>query len=150
MPGHWPGNLHRSRQGLEVGLIIAIVITVAIAIMLHVIHGAPIALFEAFAKIVAGFSLVRGVLIHLVVIGIGVAMLAVVLSRSFNALVKTALLCVAISRWCRIPAVVVLVLGGARSGLCFMRISFKYAGGCYAESKQGRCEPFFIHKIGTS
>ena len=110
---------------------------VVIAIVLHVIHGAAIALFEAFAKIVAGFSLVRGVLVHLVVVGIGVTMLAIVMSCGFNALVKTALLCIAVVSGSSVPTVMVLVLCRTGNRLSFVRTGFECAGRCDAESKQG-------------
>ena len=85
-------------------------VVVVIAIVLHMIHGAAIALFEAFAKFVASFTFVRRVLVHLMVVGIGVAMLAVVMSCGFDTLVKTALLCIAVVSGSSVPAIVVLVL----------------------------------------
>ncbi len=87
---------------------------IVIMIMLHVIHGASISLTEAFPEIIASFSLVWGVLVRLMVICVSVPVFAEVKSSRFYALVKAALLCVAISRWRGIPAIVVLVLGGTR------------------------------------
>ncbi len=123
---------------------------VVVVIVLHVVHSPVIALTEAFAELVASFSFDGWVFIYFMVIGIGVAMLAVVMSRGFNALVKTALLCIAISRrWC-VPVVVVLVLRGTGKWLGFMSIGFECAGGCDAEGKQGWCDTFNVHRIGTS
>ena len=120
---------------------------IVIMIMLHVIHGASISLTEAFPEIIASFSLVWGVLVRLVVICVSVPVFAEVMSSRFYALVKAPLLCVAISRWRGIPAIVVLVLDGTGGRLGFMRIGFKCAGGCYAESKKGWCNTFvYVHR----
>ena len=105
-----------------------IVVVIVIAIMLHVIHGAAIALFEAFAKIVASFSLIRRVFVQSMVISIGVTVLAVILPGGFNALMETALLRVAIISCSSVPTVVVLVLCSTWSRLCFMGTGVERAG----------------------
>ena len=123
-------------------------VVVMVAIVLHMIHGATITLSEAFAKLVASCSLVRRVLVHLMVIGIGVTMLAVVMPGCFNALVKTALLNIAVVSGSSVPTVVVLVLRRRGCRLRFVRAGFECAGRCDAESKQGWCDPFYVlHRI---
>jgi hypothetical protein len=103
---------------------------VAIVIMHHVIHGAAIPFTEAFAEVLASFSFNWRMLVHFMVIGVGVTMLADILSCSFYALVKTALLDIAIIRRGLVPTilVVVLVLCGTWNRLGFMGTGFECAG----------------------
>lgn len=107
--------------GLEMGLIVTIVI------VHHVIHGAAISFAESFAKVLASFSVNWRMLVHFMVVGVGFAMLADIVARSFNAFVKTALLCIAIIGWGRVPTVMVLVLCGTGNRLCFMGTGFECA-----------------------
>ena len=84
----------------------------------HVIHGTVIAFTETFAEVSAGFPSLDGwVFVHLVVIGIGVAMLTEIVPCGFNAFVIAALLRVAISLRSLVPAVAVpvavLILGNS-------------------------------------
>jgi len=123
MPGGWTRRAFlRCGCGLEMGLIVAIVP--------HVIHGAVITFLESFAEVLASFSLDWGVFVHFMIIGIGMAMFAEIMSCSFHALVKTALLCVAIISRGLIPAVLIVVLVLCRTGSrwCFMRAGFNCAG----------------------
>jgi hypothetical protein len=141
------------RYLLKVGLIVAIVIVVTVmvhAFTRHVIHGAVIALTEAFAEIPLGFpSLDRWVLVHLVVVSIGMAMLTEVVPRSFDAFVISALLCVAITVRSLIPTIPVPVLilrcrsGKSRrcDGLSLMRAGFQCASRSHTEGKKRWCKP---------
>ena len=125
MPGGWIRRaFDRGRYELEMGLIVAIVI------MHHVIHGAAISFTEAFAEVLASFSFNWRMLVHFMVIGVGVTMLADILSCGFYALVKTALLYIAIIRRGLVPTilVVVLVLCGTGNRLGFMGTGFERAG----------------------
>jgi predicted ThiF/HesA family dinucleotide-utilizing enzyme len=105
-------------RGLEMGLIV----------VLHVIHGAAIPFTEAIAEVLARFTFNRRVFVHFMVIGVGVTMLAEIVTRSFYAFVKTALLCIAIIGGRLIPTVLVLVLCRTGNGLCFMGTGFECAG----------------------
>jgi hypothetical protein len=121
MPGSWIHRaLYRYGCGLEMGLIIAIV--------RHVLHSAMVPFTEAFAKVFASFPIDGWVLVHFMIIGIGMAMLAEIVARSFNALVKSALLCIAIIGGWLIPTVMVLRKGRAGEGLRFMGTGFESAG----------------------
>src|ERR1700749_4661543 len=94
---------------------------VAIVVVFHVIHRAAISFLEALAELAARALVDGRVLIHLVVIGIGVAMLAVVVACSLDAFVESALLCITIFRRWLVPAtVVVLILCRAGERLCFV------------------------------
>ena len=125
MPGCCAGHYERCGYGLETGLIVPIVLAVFVH---HVIHGAAIPFTEAFAEVLASFSLDTRVLVYFMIIGIGMAMLAEITPCSLNALVITALLCLAVAiRW-RVPTVVVLVLCSTGNRLCFMRSGFECAG----------------------
>lgn len=65
---------------------------VAIAIMLHVVHGATIALAETFAEGPAVMFINRRMLVNLVVIRVGMAMISEVAARSFNTFMEAATL----------------------------------------------------------
>jgi hypothetical protein len=109
---------------LEVGLVVAIVIA------FHMVHGAAITFLEAFAEVLASLSFNGRVLVHFMVVGIGMATLAEIVPCSFNALVETALLRIAVFGGRLVPAVVIVILRESRSGdgLCFMRAGFQSAG----------------------
>ena len=141
--------------GLKVGLIVAV--TVMIAVMIHafprhVVHGTVIALAEAFAEIPLRFAALYGwVLVHLMIVGIGMAMLAEVVPCRFHAFVIAALLCVAITIWSLVPTIPVpisiLILGSSpgnsRSGhrLPIMRAGFQCASRSHTECKKRGCKP---------
>jgi len=124
MPGILAGHLTWCGVWLEVGLVITIMIA------LHMVHSASVAFTEAFAEVLASFTFDGRVLVHFMVVGIGMAMLTEIVPCSFNALVESALLCIAVFGGRLIPAVLIMILRetGARDGLGFMCAGFKGAG----------------------
>jgi hypothetical protein len=110
---------HQCFEALEARLIVVIVH--------QVVHGATISFTEAFAEVLASAFLDRRVFIYLVVISIGAAMLADVVTGGFDALVKSATLRIAIfGRWL-VPTVVIVILGecGAGNRLCSVSAGFE-------------------------
>ena len=115
---------------LEPGSIV-IMVTIPIAIVLHVVHGATVAFLEAFAEFPAILSVDRGTFEYIMIIGIGVTMIHVVAACGFNAFTESLPLRIAVAVGGAIPAaitilVLVLILRGA--GLRRARIGFLRGG----------------------
>jgi hypothetical protein len=103
----WPG-IRRVWMVLKLG---SIVVTVTIAVVLHVVHGAAIAFLEAIAELTAVMFVDRRVFVHLVIVRIGPAMVHIVATCRFNAFTEALALRVTITIRRAIPiAIAVLVL----------------------------------------
>jgi hypothetical protein len=124
-------------------------LVVPVAIVSHMFHGTAIAFLESFAEIVAGFiAFNRRVLVHLVVVGIGMATLVKVASGGFHAFMESLALGVAIAVRRAIPVtIVILRLNCSGNGPRFMCASLDCRGCRHAESKSGNCEQRYFHKI---
>jgi hypothetical protein len=110
MPGSSAGHLMGIE--LEVGLIVvAITVTITVTIVFHMIHGAAIAFFEAFAEFAAIMFVDGRMFVHLVIVGVGVAAVHIVPACSFDTLAKSLALRVAVAVGGAIPvAIAVLIL----------------------------------------
>ncbi len=99
-----------------------------VVIVTHVLQGAAVSLAEPFTEVPFGVAFDGGVLVHLMIIGVGAAVIGKVFACGFNAFVVAATLGIAILAWRLIPIVVVILIEGSTAdGLRFMRGSFKRA-----------------------
>jgi len=125
---------------------------VAVVVVPHMFHCAPVAFAETFAKRPAIVSVDGRAPVHFVIIGIGTAVFAHVMPGGFNAFVVSAALRIALFRRRLVPTVVITILGDNCTGERLSRESVRLdrAGERNAESKQGWCDPFLIHERQTS
>ena len=114
MPDRVAGHSRVSSKGIQVQLqlgSIIVTVTIAVAVMLHVVHGAAIAFLEAFAEFAAIMLVDRRMLVDLMVVGIGMTAIHVVTTRCFNAFTEALTLWIAVAVRGAIPiAITVLVL----------------------------------------
>jgi|KBSSwiStaDraftv2_1062776.scaffolds.fasta_scaffold11915_10 hypothetical protein len=112
-------NARRERPGIRCAWMVlelrSIVVTITIAVVLHVVHGAAIAFLEAIAELTAVMFVDRRVFVHLVIVCIGTAMVHIVATCRFNAFTEALALRVTITIRRAIPititiAVLVLIL----------------------------------------
>jgi hypothetical protein len=109
-----------------VGLVIIMVaaVTIVVAIMLHMIHGAAIAFLEALAVVVARFiALNRGMLVHPAVIGVGVSTVREVATGSFHAIMKALSLRVAVVVGRAIPIAITILILTLGLGSAVLRVA---------------------------
>src|SRR3569833_2281758 len=116
MPGHIAGH-SECLDVLEAGSIV-IMVTIPIAIVLHMVHGAAVAFLEAFAEFPTILSVDRGAFEDIVIVRIGVTMINVVAACGYNTIAEALPLRVAVAVGCAIPVaitilVLVLILRGA-------------------------------------
>jgi hypothetical protein len=124
---------------LEVGLI---VVAVTIAIMPHMVHGPAIAFLKAVAEFAAITFIHRRMLVHVMVVGIGVATIRVVAASSFDAFTEALTLWITVPIRGAIPIAIavliaILILGGTGCRLCFMRHGLDGSGRGDAKGKSG-------------
>lgn len=101
-------------------VVAAAVVTIAVATVAHVVHGAAIPFFETFAEVVLGFVATnRRMLVHLVVIGVSVTAIHVIVAGRFHAFMEALALIVAVVIRIALPiaAILVLILRGAVLGV---------------------------------
>jgi hypothetical protein len=141
-----------------VGLIIVTAITIAIAVMLHVVHSAAITCLEAVAEFATVAFVDRRMLVHLVIIGIGVTAIHVVTAGSLYTFTEALALRVAITVGSAIPiaiAILILVLSLGSAVLRIARVlllggCLDCCRGCHAESQSGNREQLYVfHKISN-
>jgi len=152
----WPG-IHRISALLQLG---SIVVTITIAVMLHVIHGATIAFLKAFAEFSTILSVDRRAFENVVIVCVGVTVIHVVTAGRFYAFTESLTLWVAIAIRGAIPvaiAILVLILRLRSAGLRGARGQGRFLCRCFdrcgcgdAEGKSWNREPFYVHKICTS
>jgi hypothetical protein len=115
----------------------------------HMLHCAAIPFTETFAKFPACVSFDGRMFVHAVVIGVGMTVPAHIVPRSFDALVKSTALGIAVFRWGLSPAVLIVVLHERRMGgrLGFESARVKRACRYHADSKQAWSNPLYLfHK----
>ncbi len=103
-----------------------------VAIVPHVLHRTPVSFAETFAECSTVVSVDRRAFVHLVVIGIGVAVLAHIVPSSLNAFVEATALRIAVIRRRLVPAVLIVIVvlneGSIRDRLRFK--STRLEGAC--------------------
>src|SRR5947207_189607 len=145
MPGASSRAFGRFRGLLELG---SIVVTITIAVVLHVVHGAAIAFLEAIAELTAVMFVDRRVFVHLVIVCIGPAMVHIVATCRFNTFTEALALRVTITIRRAIPiaitiAVLVLILRLRSAVLRRVRWWWRFLGGgldgCGRSHAEGKC-----------
>jgi hypothetical protein len=120
---------------------------VVVAIAPHMIHCAAISFLESIAEGANGVAVYRRMLELRMVIGISMAVVGEVAACGFNSFVETAALGILPVIPGPIPiAVLILRLHCRGQRLSFIRLGLDGAWGGDAEGKQGRGNPFNVHK----
>lgn len=147
MPGREPGTDLDGLFELEMWFVVAIVVTIVVTIMLHMVHGAAVAFTETFAECSAVPFIHRRTFVDIVVIRVGVAMVDVVPAGRFDAFVEPGTLGVLVGVRYTIPVVIsILVLRCRRQRLCWRSFSLQSARGGNAEGKHRGGKPFYFHR----
>ena len=110
--GHSGFEFHNPE--LEVGLIVVsavVTITITIAVVAHVVHGAAVAFLEACPEVALFFVAAdRRMLVHLVIIGVSVTAVLVVMASCFHAFVEPLTLGIAVVIGIALPVATILIL----------------------------------------